>query len=419
METLDVAAARRLALVRAGLLANDGGAAARGRGPRARDAAVDVVRRFGYLQLDTVSIAGARSHAIVVLSRLPRLHHALPEDLLSPGAPLFEYWGHEASWIPLELYPCFEFRRREFRSHPWWGDLVGRHPDVARRILDRIRADGPLRTGDLEGERGKGFWQLGVGKRVADALWSSGELAIRERRNFQRTYDLAERVIPDDVRSRSVPEAQALRILLLQALAGHGWATGGTLARTWRLRNRKEQLDGALRTLQDEGRIVPCALVDGSRRTAGWIRPADLEWAATSTRLRPRPDRGVLLSPFDPVLWDRERVARLFGFDAVLEIYKPASRRIYGYYCLPVLAGDRFVARLDLKADRAKGKLRVLRAHFEKTARTGDRAEARAAADSALRRWAATLRLAPDGRTARRPAARKKKSSAHATVPTR
>ena len=417
METLGILAARRLALARAGLLGSERtGAAARGRGPAAREAALQVVRRFGYLQLDTISIAGARSHAIVLLSRLPRLHSALPEELLAPGVPLFEYWGHEACWIPLELYPYFDFRRREFRSHPWWGDLVGKHPEVARRILDRIRVDGPLRTGDLEGERGKGFWQLGIGKRVADALWSSGELAIRERKNFQRTYDLAERVIPDDVRAKSVPEDEALRLLLLRAIEGHGWATSGTLARTWRLRNRKPKLDAALAALREEGRIIPCALVDDDgRRTAGWIRPADLELATTLTRLRPPGDRGVLLSPFDPVLWDRERVSKLFAFDAVLEIYKPAPQRTYGYYCLPVLAGDRFVARLDLKADRTKGKLGVVRAHFEKSTRPGARAEARAAAESALSRWADTLRLSTDGW----PTRRRKKSSARVFAPTR
>jgi uncharacterized protein YcaQ len=397
METLSVLEARRLALARAGLLAparTGFPAAARGGGATARDAAYAVIRRFGYLQLDTVSIAGARSHAIVVLSRLPGMRATLPETLLAPGRPIFEYWAHEACWIPLELYPLFEFRRREFRRHPWWGDLVGKHPDVARRILDRIRSDGPLKTGDLEGERGKGFWELGIGKRVADALWSSGEIAIRERRSFQRTYDLAERVIPGDLLARPLGEDEALPELLLRALEGHGWATLGTLARTWRLRNRKGKLEAAIAALREEGRAVPCALADGGKRALGWIRPADLELAAALTRLRPRADRGVLLSPFDPVLWDRERVSRLFGFDAVLEIYKPAPKRIYGYYCLPVLAGERLVARLDLKADRARGRLDVLAAHLEPHA---ERTAARAAAEGALRRWASTLQLVPSG----------------------
>jgi len=409
METLGVLEARRLALARAGLLAparTGFPATARGAGASARAAAYAVIGRFGYLQLDTVSIAGARSHGIVLLSRLSGLDASVPETLLGPDAPIFEYWAHEACWIPRDLYPCFEFRRREFRSHPWWGDLVGRHPDVARRILDRIRSEGPLRTADLEGERGKGFWELGIGKRVADALWSSGELAIRERRNFQRTYDLAERVIPAELRERPVAEEEALATLLLRALDGHGWATLGTLARTWRLRNRRPRLEAAMATLAAGGRAVPCALEHDGRRIAGWIRPEDLALVPSLMRLRPRRDRGVLLSPFDPVLWDRERVARLFGFDAVLEIYKPAPKRIYGYYCLPVLAGDRLVARVDLKADRARGRLRVLKTHREPA--TGrDRAAAREATDSALRAWATALGLdLTAGRARRRPPVR-------------
>ncbi len=118
--------------------------------------------------------------------------------------------------------------------------------------------------------------------------------------------------------------------------------------------------------MRDNGGIVACALVDDvGRRTPGWVRPQDLELAERLHRVRPRKDRGVLLSPFDPVLWDRARVRRLFGFDQVLEIFKPARKRIYGYYCLPVLAGDKFVARVDLKADRKRCKLQVLSYRFE------------------------------------------------------
>jgi len=142
VESLSIRAARRLALARAGLLTPEPTGLprrARGRGPSAFAAAHAVIRRFGYLQLDTVSVAGARSHTIVLLSRLQGLDATVGEELLRPGAPVFEYWGHEASWIPLSLYPAFEFRRREFRSHPWWGDLVREHPKVARDLRRCIR----------------------------------------------------------------------------------------------------------------------------------------------------------------------------------------------------------------------------------------------------------------------------------------
>ena len=317
------------------------------------------------------------------------------EKLLRPGAPLFEYWGHEACWIPLALYPAFEFRRREFRHHPWWGDIVGRHPKVAADLRRRIREGGPLRSSEMEGRSSSGWWDLSDAKRVAAALWSSGELAIRERRGFQRTYDLAERVIPDELRRRPLPTADALELLLLTALAGHGWASAGTLAATWRLRNRRTELAAALGRLQEKGAIVACALESrGAAPAKGLVRPADLELAARLESARPRADDGVLLSPFDPLLWDRARVSRLFGFDALLEIFKPGPQRRYGYYCLPVLAGERLVARVDLKAERARGRLRIVSAHHE----DGDArllARDRQATRRAVARYAAALGLEP------------------------
>jgi uncharacterized protein YcaQ len=270
---------------------------ANGRGRQAQSAAFAIIRRFGYLQLDTVSIAGARSHAIVLHSRLPGCDPTLAEELLRPGAPIFEYWGHQASWIPIELYPVFAFRRRAFRRHPWPGEVAAEHPRVAREIRKRIRDDGPLRSVDLEGRGSRGWWDLKVASRVARGLWSSGELAIRERRNFQRTYDLTERVIPDEWRrARPVPLGQALETLLLKGLDGHGWATTRTLARTWQFRNLNREVSSALERLERQDRVTRCVLAgpDGMR-TPGWIRPEDLELSDRLRKLRPRGDRGVLL----------------------------------------------------------------------------------------------------------------------------
>ena len=305
-ETISLREARRLALVRAGLLkpAWTGlPASARGGGVTARRAAHAIIRRFGYLQLDTVSIAGARSHALVLLSRLPGMRPALGEDLLLLGAPLFEYWGHEVCWLPLELYPTLDFRRREYRVHPWWGDVLGEHSALADQILRRIRDEGPIRSSDLCEPSSDGWWAFKAGKKVLSALWSAGDIAIQQRRGFQRTYDLTERVIPQTVRELAEPRDASIRALLLRALAGHGWATSGTLAATWRFRNMREELAAALYALRDQREITPCALVDATgKRRMGWVRPRDLELADRLRRARPRRDRGVLLSPFDPVL---------------------------------------------------------------------------------------------------------------------
>ena len=235
-----------------------------------------------------------------------------------------------------------------------------------------------------------------MAKRVAAALWSRGELAVRERRSFQRTYDLTERVIPEALRCKPLPTADALEVLLLTALRGHGWATTGTLAATWRLKNRKAELLVAMRRLQEKGAVLACALEprrDGAP-TAGWIAPDDRELAARLEGARPRADEGVLLSPFDPLLWDRPRVARLFGFDALLEIFKPAPQRLYGYYCLPILAGEGLVGRVDLKAERRTGRLRVLSAHYE-VAPPDVRRRDRQAARVAVSRYAEAIGLRP------------------------
>ena len=395
METISVREARRLALARAGLLKPEWTGfpkRVRGRGKRTREAIDTVINRFGYLQLDTVSIAGARSHAIVLLSRLEGLDPALGEELLHPGCSLFEYWGHEACWMPLELYPAFDFRRRDYRHHPWWGDLLGQHPDVARKLRRRVREEGPIRSVNMEGAGSRGWWDLKVAKKVATALWSSGEFAIRERKNFQRTYDFADRVIPEDIRNRKLTKAQSLDALLLKALDGHGWATTGTLSSTWRLANRKPEIASSLKRLADKRHVVPCKLENpDGRPTAGWIRPDDLKLAARLDGVRPRKVRGVLLSPFDPLLWDRARVKRLFGFDQILEIFKPGPKRIYGYYCMPVLAGERLVSRYDFKADRKKGTLNALSCHLEDGG-TADKEATR----TALSRYSNALGLKPE-----------------------
>jgi hypothetical protein len=216
----------------------------------------------------------------------------------------------------------------------------------------------------MEGSGSQGWWDLKVAKKVASALWSSGELAIRERRAFQRTYDLAERVIPDRWRQEAVTKERSIETLVLRALAGHGWASTGTISQTFRL--PQKDVAAALDRLQGCNDVVSCKLgLGGGRTSRGWIRPRDLELAARLENIRPRRDRGVLLSPFDPLLWDRNRVQKLFGFHQMLEIFKPAGKRIYGYYCLPVLAGERLVARFDLKAERKHGILHVLSRRFE------------------------------------------------------
>jgi uncharacterized protein YcaQ len=393
---IDVRTARRLALARAGLLKPEwtGLPSRSGRGEKGqRKAAHAVIDRFGYLQLDTVSVAGARSHALVLLSRLGGFRRELGERLLEPGEPLFEYWGHEACWMPIGLYPVFAFRRNGLRKSRWWLRAMDGHKPLAREVLKRIRDGGPIRSSDLDGKGKGGWWGHKPAKRVVVALWTSGELAIRGRSSFQRTFDLPERVIPGRYLKEKISRSDGIRLLLYRALEGHGWATTGTLAQTWRFTGIRPDIEKAMRRLVAEGAVVPCSLETEDRAIAGWIRPEDLELAERLRDVRPGNRKGVLLSPFDPVLWDRKRVAQLFGFDQVLEIFKPAPQRKYGYFCLPVLAGERLIARVDLKADRSKGRLRVLSRRFESTnsATPGDGDHE--PYETALRRYAESVEL--------------------------
>jgi uncharacterized protein len=389
----DLRRARRLAFACAGLLRPawlELPSKARPRGPDAVRRCHAVIDQFGYLQLDAVSVTGARSHSIVMASRLAGLATATVEGLLTRDAPLFEYWGHEACWLPTELYPAFEFRRRDFQVHPWWGDLLNEHRKMADDILARVRGEGALRSIHLEGERGEGWWNLKLSKRVAEALWSAGELTIAARNNFQRVYDLPERVIPQDLLDSPWPLERALDALVLKALDGHGWATTSTIAATWRLRKKREVLAACLERLREKGDIVACQMRDKGLDVSGWVQTKHLDLAERLAQTRVQRNSGVLLSPFDPVLWDRGRVAQLFGFQILLEIYKPAAIREYGYYVLPILVGERFVARVDLKADRASGTLHVLAKHHESSSVSAGEA---GAIDDALHRFAGAVGL--------------------------
>ena len=186
----------------------------------------------------------------------------------------------------------------------------------------------------------------------------------------------------------------ALDALLLKALEGHGWATTGTLSATWRLRNQRAAIVASLQRLTESGDIIPCNMTTKERVVAGWVRTVDLELVPDLDALRPRAVKGVLLSPFDPVLWDRARTQTLFNFELLLEIYKPAVERQFGYYCLPVLAGEKLVARVDLKADRKQGRLEVLSCHLEAhAARPRIIKRTRAAIRSATARFAQAVAL--------------------------
>ncbi|WP_036921741.1 winged helix-turn-helix domain-containing protein [Propionicicella superfundia] len=343
-----------------------------------------VLRRMGTLQIDSVNVF-ARSHYLPPFSRLGGYDpETLDRLLLGMRSPYVEYWAHVASFIPLQDWGLFAFRmdayaRRDAAPDSW----VSQHRDVVDRVRAELAARGTLRPSEIDHDgdrRRRGpWWDWDVVKLALEHLWRTGEVAVPGRKGFERCYALAEDVIPADARA-AVPHEDAVRELVRRAARSYGVATIADLADYWRLRNRSE-VTAALRDLEAAGEVSPVTV-------AGWGsggRPGQA-WLHRDAVVPRRVDAAALLTPFDPVVWFRPRAERLFGFHYRIELYTPAHKRRYGYYSLPVLVGDRIVARVDLAADRATRTLRVQSAWWEGIAPSGT-AERIAAEVRLAARW--------------------------------
>jgi uncharacterized protein YcaQ len=322
-----------------------------GRFRRAGQADVEgAIRRLGAVQLDSISTVD-RAHRLTLASRIGAFDPEHVPGLLR-GGRVFEYWAHEASLLPIELWPHFR-RTMEGRGH--WGSherALRDHADLVEPVLERIRAEGPLGSRDFEGRGGGGMWNWKPAKMVLEALWDHGRLAIAGRRNFQRLYDLTERVVPHHLlEAPTPPEADTLRTFALLAVRARGALTEAAIREHWRLKGGRARLHHHLLALVDEGLLREVHADDGGAPF----------YVAADTELDGDPAPPVLVSPFDNLVWDRPLTERVFGFRHVIEVYKREHERAYGYYVLPLLSGDRFLGRADLKADRATGVLLVRR----------------------------------------------------------
>jgi len=347
MEKISQAAARRVAIAAQGFGRGKGTAPP---GARQLDAVLD---RIGLLQIDSVSVL-ARAHYLPLFSRLGSYDRALLDDAAWGKKPrLFEYWGHEASLLPLALQPLLRWRMAEAAGGEglWPGlrDFMREHRDYIRGVRARIAAEGPTVASDLEGDKGvAGWWGWGQAKRALEVLFWTGEVTAAGRRGFERVYDLTERVLPAGVLARATPEKRdAQRELLRRSARAHGIGSVQDLADYFRLSPRDAK--PLLADLVEERTMLPVA-IEGLR--GEWLLHKDAQVPKNM-------DVRALLAPFDPLVWERGRIAKLFSFQYRLEIYTPEAKRVHGYYVLPFLFGDRLVARVDLKADRAAGCLRV------------------------------------------------------------
>jgi uncharacterized protein len=352
-ERLPAALARRIAL------AAQGFADPRPEGPVTVRQLRRMTERLAVIQIDSVNVL-SRSHYLPAFSRLGTYPRAALDDLTARRHAVFEYWAHEASFLPVRLQPYLRWRMAAAEQHAW-GNMVAlqrERPEYVAEVLDRVRSDGPLKAGDLaepRPDRPGAMWNWHAGKVALEWLFFTGEITATHRTTaFEKVYDVTERVLPPDVLRAPTPEpAEAVRELVRTAARALGVATERDLRDYFRLS------PGAARTavaeLADAGELLPAEV-------AGWGTPA---WLDPDAR-RPRWIRArALLSPFDSLVWERPRVERIFGFRYRLEIYTPAAKRVHGYYVLPFLLGDQLVARVDLKADRQAGVLRAQAAHGE------------------------------------------------------
>lgn len=337
------------------------------RRPAKKAAKADVlraVRRMGALQIDTIHVV-ARSPYLVLWSRLGRYDPRWLDELLAEGK-LFEYWAHEACFLPIEDYPLYRHRMLDAESQGWhysraW---VEAHRAEVERLLAFIRERGAVRSADFARTDGKagGWWEWKTEKRALEMLFTAGELMIARRVNFQRVYDLRERVLPFWHDGQLPPVEEARRELALKAVRALGMTTARWVADYFRT-GKRATLD-AVSALAREGALL-------TARVEGWDEPAlfhpenrKLVKEAAAGGLKP--ELTTLLSPFDPLVWDRARARAAFGFDYRLECYTPAPKRCYGYFTLPILRRGALVGRLDAKAHRKEGVFEVKSVHLER-----------------------------------------------------
>lgn len=364
-ETVSLAALRRYVVARQGY-------ATRARNARARDVAEEV-RRLGCVQLDSIS-AVDRAHRLTLGSRIGRFAPAAVSKLLA-GGRLFEYWAHEACLLPIEDYPLFKRRMEQLRERHWWGRKHDHDPEVKEQVLAALREHGALPTRFFEGGGGGGMWNWKPEKRILEDLFAAGEVVVAGRDGFQRLYALPETVIPREALDAPTPsEQEFVRGYTLRAIQGRGALTEAGIAEHCRFKGGVSAMRPVVDALVAEGLVRRVAVEDGGPPV---VVGADAEVDAAPLR------GGVLVCPFDNLLWDKAFVERVFGFTPLIEVYKREHERTYGYYVLPFLYGDRLVGRADLRADRAEGVLRVKALHLEpgvRSSRALDDAFAKAAA---------------------------------------
>lgn len=368
-DSLSAAAARRIAL------AAQGFARSRPEAPAGRRHGRKLFEHVGIIQVDSVNVV-TRSQELPVFARLGAHRRDLLTSMVAADE-LFEYWAHEASLVPIAMQPLLRWRMDEARSGNAWSGLVrfaNEHGPYIEAVLAEVRERGPIAAGSLSdpGERGGPWWGWNRGKRALEYLFWCGDVTATRTSTFERVY----RIAPASFSSQPTPSpSDARRELVARSARSLGIATVADLADYFRLRTPDTKV--AVDQLVEDGRLVVTEVEGWKAQAYRWVD-------ATAPR---NVTRSALLSPFDSLVWDRKRTERMFSFRYRIEIYTPAPKRIYGYYVMPFLWNGDIVARVDLKADRQAGVLRVPGAFSELGVPTGPVAEALSAELTEMATW--------------------------------
>ena len=398
LSTLSLADARRLALASLGFAAE-----------KPSHAGLAHVRataaRLGAIQIDSVNVL-ARAHYLPTFSRYGVYPISALDDLAHGRRELFEYWGHAACFLPVDLYPLLRWRMDGQIER--WSALPRKRKDFIESVYRQVVERGPLAAGELAnaGKTRGPWWGWSDGKLAIELLFSQGRVAVAGRRNFERLYDLPERVLPKAVLETAPMEPRdAKKALLVRAARAMGVGTAIDIAAYFHVDAWWDRRSPSGRRPPANTQLLFDELVEERRlervHVDGWARPGYL---VPGIRLPRSIDVRAIVSPFDPLLWERRWTKAVFDFDYQIEIYVPAPKRIYGYYVLPFLMGDRFVARVDLKADRKASRLLVHAAYVEAERDASRVADTLAGELRAIARWLAldSFAVAPKGNLARR-----------------
>lgn len=328
--------------------------------PASKNAVRAIIRQMHMLQIDSINVI-ARSPYLVLWSRLGEYEPRWLDDLLEEGA-LFEYWSHAVCFLPIEDFPLYRAGSRilELGRYREWLD---KHPAVAEMVLNHIRTNGGTRHADFERTDGKKpIWFNAKDEQIAlESLFFLGELMVRKRHNFQRVYDLRERILPDSDKLPIVALAEAHDQFVLNTIQALGVTKMEWIASYFRL--KVADVRAALKRLEKQHRLMTVA-VEGWK-SPGYIDPDNLKRVEAAAEGNIPCSKTTFLSPFDPLIWDRDRALNLFGFDYKIEVYTPAPKRKYGYFTLPILYNNALIGRLDPKAHRKEGIFEVKALHLE------------------------------------------------------